>query len=153
MRTKLMASLAGVAIAAITAQSAQSHSYLAVGKPGDPNKPSRVIEIILTEEYGLSTYQPERVTVKHNEQIRFVLKNSGRYNHEFMLGTTAANLKHAADMKKNPQMEHDDPNGVVLKPGQSGQLLWRFTKRGTFEYGCLVPGHREEGMIGTIVVK
>jgi len=24
---------------------------------------------------------------------------------------------------------------------------------GRFEYGCLIPGHREAGMIGTIVVK
>jgi uncharacterized cupredoxin-like copper-binding protein len=40
-----------------------------------------------------------------------------------------------------------------LAPGKSGEIVWRFTKPGTFEYGCLIPGHREAGMTGTIVVK
>jgi uncharacterized cupredoxin-like copper-binding protein len=32
-------------------------------------------------------------------------------------------------------------------------MIWRFTKAGTFEFACLIPGHREAGMIGTIIVK
>ena len=34
-----------------------------------------------------------------------------------------------------------------------GEIVWKFTKAGEFEYACLIPGHREAGMIGTIVVK
>ena len=30
---------------------------------------------------------------------------------------------------------------------------WRFTKPGTFYYGCLIPGHFEAGMIGKVVVE
>jgi uncharacterized cupredoxin-like copper-binding protein len=56
-------------------------------------------------------------------------------------------------MKKYPDMEHDDPNGIRLEPGKSGELVWRFTKKGEFEYGCLIPGHREAGMTGLIIVK
>jgi uncharacterized cupredoxin-like copper-binding protein len=50
-------------------------------------------------------------------------------------------------------MEHDEPNGTRLAPNKSGEIVWRFTKTGTFEYGCLIPGHREAGMTGIIVVK
>jgi len=32
-------------------------------------------------------------------------------------------------------------------------LRWQFTLAGTFEYACLIPGHREAGMVGTVVVK
>jgi uncharacterized cupredoxin-like copper-binding protein len=32
-------------------------------------------------------------------------------------------------------------------------LVWRFTKSGEFEFACLIPGHRESGMIGKVVVK
>ncbi|HYF54535.1 MAG TPA: plastocyanin/azurin family copper-binding protein [Salinarimonas sp.] len=49
-------------------------------------------------------------------------------------------------------MEHEDPNAKRLKPGASGVLTWQFTKPGTFEYACLIPGHREAGMVGTAVV-
>jgi uncharacterized cupredoxin-like copper-binding protein len=50
-------------------------------------------------------------------------------------------------------MEHDEPNGKRLEPKKSAEIVWRFTKSGTFEYGCLIPGHREAGMTGFVVVK
>jgi uncharacterized cupredoxin-like copper-binding protein len=81
------------------------------------------------------------------------LKNSGELAHEFILATTDENLKHAELMKKFPEMEHDDPNSKTLQPKGNSEIVWRFTKRGTFEFGCLIPGHREAGMTGTIVVK
>jgi uncharacterized cupredoxin-like copper-binding protein len=56
-------------------------------------------------------------------------------------------------MKNNPQMAHDDPNGVRLAPEKSAEIVWKFTRTGTFEYSCLIPGHRDGGMIGQIVVK
>ena len=136
-----------------TAQAHGSHETYSAGEPGDPNKPSRVVEIAMREEYGLQVFAPERVDVKRGEQIRFVLRNEGKHDHEFILATKEENLKHAAAMRKNPDMEHDDPNGISLKPGKSGQILWKFNKRGTFEYSCLIPGHREDGMLGTIVVE
>ena len=70
-----------------------------------------------------------------------------------MIATVEENKKHAALMQKYPDMEHDDPNGKRLAPTKKGELVWRFTRAGTFEYGCLIPGHREAGMIGTIIVK
>ena len=63
------------------------------------------------------------------------------------------NLAHAEVMKKHPHMEHDDPNGVRLSPYKSAELVWKFTKTGTFEYSCLIPDHREYGMIGKVTVK
>ena len=61
--------------------------------------------------------------------------------------------EHAKLMQKHTHMAHDDPNGSTVKPKQKGELIWRFTKRGTFEFACLIPGHYEAGMYGTIVVK
>ena len=50
-------------------------------------------------------------------------------------------------------MKHDDPNAKTIAPGQSATLLWRFTHKGEFEFACLVPGHYEVGMHGTVAVK
>jgi multidrug efflux pump subunit AcrA (membrane-fusion protein) len=35
----------------------------------------------------------------------------------------------------------------------NGELVWKFTKRGKFEFACLIPGHYEKGMFGKVVVK
>ncbi len=104
-------------------------------------------------EMGDRFYQPVKIEVKRGEQVRFMLRNSGFEDHEFLLATTEANLKHAAAMRKNPGMEHDEPNGIRLAPKTSGEIVWKFTKAGTFEFSCLIAGHREDGMTGTVVVK
>ena len=63
------------------------------------------------------------------------------------------NNKHAEIMKKYPDMEHDDPNAKSVDPGKTAEILWRFSKTGTFEFACLIPGHREAGRHGTVAVK
>ena len=132
---------------------AHDAAHFSAGVPGDPKKPARVVEVTMKEGDGTMTYEPSRIEVKRNEQIRFVLKNVGELAHEFVLASTAENLKHAVLMQKYPDMEHDDPNGKTLQPKANAEILWRFTKRGEFEYGCLIPGHREAGMTGKVVVK
>ncbi len=84
---------------------------------------------------------------------KFVLKNDGALPHEFVLADEKDNLEHAAMMQKMPDMKHQDANGKSLEPGAENEILWRFSKSGTFEYSCLIPGHREAGMTGKITVK
>jgi len=129
------------------------HAHFSAGVPGDPRKPARVIEVTMKEDDGTMTFVPDKVQVKRGEQIRFVIKNVGELPHEFVLASTAENLKHAVLMQKFPDMEHDDPNGKTLQPKANAEILWRFTKRGEFEFACLIPGHREAGMTGKVVVK
>ena len=91
--------------------------------------------------------------MKKGEQIKFVLKNIGQVDHEFLLDSFKNNAKHKLEMEKNAEMEHEEPNGARLKPNSSKEILWRFTKAGTFEFACLLPGHYETGMKGVVLVK
>ena len=154
--------LAGLLIAtgsvAFAGPGEKGHSHghdagFSAGEPGDPKKPARIVQITMNEGDGKMMYVPDRVEIKRGEQIKFVLRNNGALDHEFILATTAENLKHAEEMKKNPEMEHDDPNAKRLAPKKTNEVVWRFTKAGEFEFGCLIPGHREAGMIGAVVVK
>jgi len=147
--------IAGVAFAG-PGEKGHSHGHdagFSAGEPGDPKKPARIVQITMNEGDGKMMYVPDRVEIRRGEQIKFVLRNNGALDHEFILATTAENLKHAEEMKKNPEMEHDDPNAKRLAPKKTNEVVWRFTKAGEFEFGCLIPGHREAGMIGTVVVK
>ncbi len=138
--------------------SGHSHSHghgetFSAGEPGNPKKPSRTVKVTMGEADGKMLFVPARIEVKRGEQIKFVLRNNGELEHEFVLASTADNLKHAEAMKNNPNMAHEEPNGRQLAPKKTSELVWKFTKAGEFEYACLIPGHREAGMIGTIVVK
>ncbi|MDP2334069.1 MAG: cupredoxin family protein [Reyranella sp.] len=125
----------------------------AYGKPGDPKKPARIVQIVMREADGRMLFQPDRLTIRKGEQVRFLLRNNGAVDHEFVVATLEDNLKHMEEMAKNPDMEHDDPNAKRLKPKGTGEIVWQFTKAGTFDFSCLIPGHREAGMFGTIVVE
>jgi uncharacterized cupredoxin-like copper-binding protein len=127
----------------------EQHGGYSAGEPGNPKKPAREIVVEMSE----MDYSPSVIKVKRGEQVRFVVRNVGTEDHEFLLASTEDNLKHAAAMKKNPDMEHDDPNGVRLAPKKCAEILWKFSKPGTFEYSCLIPRHREYGMTGKVIVK
>jgi uncharacterized cupredoxin-like copper-binding protein len=131
---------------------AHSGKHFAAGQPGDPKKPSRTITVVAREDGKRMLFEPERVEVRQGEQIRFVIWNEGTWDHEFLLDSFDGNAKHKAVMQKHPEMEHDDPNGKTIGVSEKAEVLWRFTKVGTFEYACLLPGHYEAGMKGVVVV-
>jgi uncharacterized cupredoxin-like copper-binding protein len=129
-----------------------SHDSFAFGEPGNPKKTARIVEVSMKETDGRMVFIPDKIEVRQGERIRFKLKNAGELDHEFMLGTPEDNKKHAALMQKFPEMEHDDPNGKSLKANDTSELVWVFSKPGTFEFACLHPGHYESGMVGTLIV-
>lgn len=130
------------------------HEHFAAGEPGDPSKPARSVNVVLAENPdGSMAISPRDIEVHRGEQVRFAIKNAGKLAHEFMLDSTAHNAVHKLEMRKNPEMEHDDPNGKTIDAGGTAEILWRFSTPGTFEYACLVPGHYEAGMHGIVTVK
>lgn len=153
-----IAALACAGIGAAAAANDDHHHHhdesFAAGEPGQARKPARLIEIVMAEGDGKMMYEPARLEIKKGEQVKFVLRNRGELLHEIVLGTAQENLAHAEEMEKHPDMPHgDEPNARHVEPGKTGELIWKFTKAGVFEYACLIPGHREAGMVGTIVVK
>jgi uncharacterized cupredoxin-like copper-binding protein len=157
LRSCVLVSLALAPVSVAAGPGAAGHDHhtsgFSAGEPGNPKKPARVVQITMQEGNGKMLFVSDRVEVRKGEQIRFVLLNHGELDHEFVLATRRENLKHAEQMKKNPEMEHDDPNAKRVAPKKKDEFVWRFTRRGEFEFACLIPGHREAGMFGTVVVK
>lgn len=122
-----------------------------LGHPGDPKAPARTINVTMTDQMR---FNPAKIMVRPGETVRLVVRNAGTLKHELVLGTMEELREHAALMLKFPEMEHEDPNAVSLEPGKTGTLVWKFTaKPGEYDFGCLVPGHFEGGMVGKIVVR
>ena len=138
-----------------TAGFAAAHDadHYSAGVPGNAKKPARTVTVVMSDSGGTMKFAPEKLDVKKGEQVRFVIQNKGALKHEFTLASVKDNDKHAEMMKKFPDMEHDDPNAKSVDPGKTAEIVWRFTKAGTCEFACLIPGHREAGMHGTVTVK
>ena len=126
-----------------------AHDRMA-GKPGDPAKVSRTIEVTMDDSMR---YTPDKISVKAGETVRFLVRNSGKIQHEMVIGSMDELKEHAELMRKMRGMEHDEPNMATLKPGQRGDIVWQFDKPGTVDFACLSPGHMEAGMVGKVKVK
>ncbi len=185
-----LAVIIGIAVSSpgATALAAAGHAY-AFGSPGKASEAARTITVNLADNY----YEPDNITVKAGETVRFVLKNSGELLHEFSIDTLAEHAEHRKEMAEmmemgmitptgvNPEkmnmdhskmdmskmdhskmemgdakkaegmaMRHDDPNTVMLAPGESREMVWKFTRAMQIEFACNMPGHYESGMLGRI---
>jgi len=120
------------------------------GREGDPRKATRTVRVDMSDKMRFS---PASLTIKQGDTVKFVVKNSGKVMHEMVLGSMKVLKEHAELMKKHPGMEHDEPYMAHVAPGKTETMVWQFTKAGEFNFGCLVPGHFEAGMVGKITVK
>ena len=149
-----MAALAASGAAFASGNHAGGHGHddggeTAIGKPGVAAKASRTITIEMSDAMR---FTPSDMEVKRGDTVRFIIKNVGQVKHEFNLGTQEELLEHLEQMKKFPDMEHDEPSKITLEPGKQGEIVWQFTKAGVVDFACLIPGHYEAGMKGAIKV-
>ncbi len=144
-------------------------SMKSIGVKGSEEDIDRVIKVSMYDNY----YQPNKFNIKKNETIKFIIKNKGELVHEFNIASKEMHLKHQPEMqmmveheilladkidknkmremaKKNPSMAHKHSNSVLLSPGESAELIWKFNNSVDLEAACNVPGHYDVGMIAKI---
>ena len=144
-------------------------SMNAIGTKGKASDVNKVIIVNMYDNY----YEPSKIKVKKDETVKFVVTNKGELVHEFNIATKKMHIKHQPEMmmlveneiilsdkidkkkmmemaKKNPSMAHSHSNSVLLSPGESADLIWKFTNSLKIEAACNVPGHYEAGMIAEI---
>lgn len=119
------------------------------GIAGKPAQATRTVTLDMTDAMRFS---PDTLTVQAGETVRFVVRNTGRMLHEMVIGTPDELAKHAAMMARFPGMEHDEAYMAHVDPGKTGEIVWHFNRAGSFEFACLIGGHYEAGMRGTVTV-
>jgi uncharacterized cupredoxin-like copper-binding protein len=143
-----------------------------IGEPGKASEATRTITVEMYDNY----YEPENLAVKAGETVRLVIENKGALVHEFSIATadmheaSQKNMQMLAehgvingdridhgmmemDMGDGHSMKHDDPNSVLMEPGESREIVWTFSEASDLEFACNVPGHYQAGMVGGIDVE
>ena len=144
-----MSLASAAAVASGTHTGGHGHDEAAIGQPGIVTATSRVVTISMSDNMRFS---PASINARQGETIRFIIKNDGKTKHEFVLGSAKDLKEHYEVMKKNPEMEHSDPNMISLAGGESGEVVWQFTRAGKIDFACLQPGHYDAGMKGAVTV-
>jgi uncharacterized cupredoxin-like copper-binding protein len=148
-----------------------THNTSAIGESAKATAATRTVQVKLID----NAFEPETIKIKAGETVRFVLTNAGQLLHEFNLGTAAMHAEHQKEMAMMVEhgmitasgidenmmkmdhsgmqghvMKHDDPNSVLVGPGETRELVWKFSKTVDLEFACNIPGHYESGMVGKV---
>ncbi|MGE8505149.1 MAG: cupredoxin domain-containing protein [Pseudomonas sp.] len=119
------------------------------GIAGQADQVDRTVEIRMGDNMR---FTPEKLQVKQGETIRFVHRNDGKLMHEFVLGTRQTLDEHAAEMLKGTGMAHGEAYMAHVAPEAQGEMIWTFNRAGEFEFACLIAGHYQAGMRGSVEV-
>ena len=114
----------------------------------------KAVEIKL-EASGLK-YQPETLEVVAGQPVKLTFVNNDSVVHDFsimeipvvLVGATAEPMAghDMGNMTTEPQLH------VAAAANSTTSLEFTPSKSGTYEFFCTVPGHKETGMVGTLVV-
>jgi len=120
-----------VAMAAITMLSAARTQAEEIAVPGPLNETKTAEVRIVSTEFG---YAPAKVMVIAGRAVTLVLDNSGAET-EHNLFVPAFGFR------------------LQAKAGETARKSTVFEKPGEYEYSCDLPGHRDAGMKGTLIVR
>jgi uncharacterized cupredoxin-like copper-binding protein len=104
------------------------------------------------------TYTPSVFEVKAGVPVELTFVNQDSLEHDFSILEIPVQSVSAADpMSAEHQMEMGEAAvepvlHVAAEPGATNLLSLTPTKPDRFEFYCTVPGHKEAGMVGTMVV-
>jgi len=126
------------------------------GDDGEEMVASR-IEVTATE----FAFQPAEIRMKAQQHYEISLRNDGQVLHDWRIDEIPA-----TDVSRGSSDEHGmegmegtaTAGGMMMldlaaEPGKSADMSFTPTRPGEYVFYCTVPGHREVGMEGTLMVE
>lgn len=100
------------------------------------------------------SFTPQVLVVDVNKPVRLTFNNDTSLEHDFsVMDIAVTNVSetesgdHAMDMDNMPALH------MSAAPGETAVLEFTPTQPGTYQFFCTVPGHKDAGMVGTLIVK
>ncbi|WP_324716785.1 plastocyanin/azurin family copper-binding protein [Carboxydochorda subterranea] len=158
----------GIVAAAVTVVLGLAAGALAAesGHSDEPSAGAGGTTLVL--EMGDYHFTPSRITLKPGQTYHLVVRNRGTTEHELMIGRGLVTSGGTHSFRTNffsgvevllkageAAAEVEDLGELEVEPG--GEASLDFTvpadHQGDWEMACLVPGHYELGMHGTVTVR
>ena len=115
----------------------------------------RVFEITLDAEEWL--FEPAVLEVPVGHRVELSLVNHGMVEHDVeVVGVPVEDIEVVSAVERHERLgggHHDE--GVIAahaEPGTTATVVFTATEVGEYEFACTIPGHKEAGMVGKLVV-
>lgn len=107
-------------------------------------------------------FTPATVEVAAGQPVKLTLQNNGALEHDFSIMEIEVETVHEeAGEHSGGEHEQGGEHVMTIHPelhlaaaaGTVGTLEFTVSQAGTYEFFCSVAGHKEAGMVGTLVVE
>ncbi len=130
---------------------------VACGGDAEPTPlPVAELELVATD----IAFDSESFEVMVGQSLKVTLLNEGVLEHDFSImeiphsGEVMAEEMHEEESDHDmSNMEMDPEVHVASSPGGSHSVEFTPSEAGEYEFFCTVQGHKEAGMVGTLLVK
>jgi uncharacterized cupredoxin-like copper-binding protein len=104
-------------------------------------------------------FEPATIEAMAGQQVTVMMENMGTVEHDFVIQEIPVEVM-AAESEAEGEGHSMDGMGLEMEPavhmgamaGMSSSVTFVPTKPGTYEFFCAIAGHREAGMVGTLMV-
>ena len=109
----------------------------------------------ITVESSEFKFEPAMIEAASGRSVKMALRNKGTIEHDWAI------MKIPMTGKKESSMGGHDMSSMSNEPelhmnaavGKTAQVEFTPTQPGTYQIFCTAAGHKEAGMVGTLVVK
>ena len=114
-----------------------------------------IMEITLgAEEWR---FEPTVFEVPVGHRVKLTLVNDGRVEHDVeVAGFPAEDIEVTAGVERHERLggghHREDLVAAHAEPGTTATVMFTATKAGEYEFACTIPGHKEAGMVGKLIV-
>ncbi|MET3698470.1 copper binding plastocyanin/azurin family protein [Bacillus oleivorans] len=95
-------------------------------------------------------YTPSTLKIKEGQQVSFVLVNSDDIEHDLQIESIP--IQYNSDSIHHSSHQSDADIHLHAKANSESQINFIPVAKGTYEFYCSVPGHKENGMVGKLIV-
>jgi len=99
-------------------------------------------------------FEPATIEVQANQPVELTFNNNDVLDHDFsIMEIPVTGMSEHSEAVTGHTMAEEPALHVAVAAGKSGTLDFTPTTPGTYAFWCTVAGHKEAGMVGTLVVK
>src|SRR5699024_4764782 len=105
-------------------------------------------QVIVVETNGMR-YSKNEIMIEKDNPVTLTLTNLDNVEHDIEIRTTSFNM-----IQKSEHNHRGNKNLLHLHamPAKMNTITFTLTESGVYEFYCTIPGHKESGMIGRIIV-
>ena len=122
---------------------------LLAGCSAKANAPAQTI----TVKAENTAFGTKEIVVEKGKTYQLVLDNKDVQLHDFSIEKIAVKIDGAKEAHGHDTISKDPDLHVSADAGKSGQVTFTPNQQGTFTFFCTVPGHKDSGMAGKLIVK